>query len=468
MSVIDRFAVLGPLADRPPSQQSQNRRTRIPGAVLFLALLLIVLLVGEAVPRGLELPRVLAERRTVQANLYELDSAAGYVFRPEYDGRLSSLEFDQTFHTNAQGLRGPDLGPKALGEFRLVVLGDSIVFGAQVSDEQVLTAQLETLLHERGYPRVRVINVAVPGWGTLNEAGYLAANASWIQPDLVVLAVFVGNNIEKNVLATAGGYVLTGDAAGVAYGQRAREIVQNSVEQFPHNFAVAAIEHAPDKLDQFVWQPGDPLPGPAGNRSAAERSSTTDGLSPASLDFNPTSMVDDGRTWLKDNSRLYLAGADLLFSLRHGHARPEALGLDSRLAFALRDEPHWSWVQWAYPLTERYLEATRVAAADAGAPLIALLVPDNIQYVEAQRQNEFRRFHLSPGEVDLTRPQGELKAAARRHSIPIVDLLQTFSVRNDRDALTYQHDFHLTPLGHSVVAQALADALDKGGRLPRL
>ena len=95
-----------------------------------------------------------------------------------------------------------------------------------------------------------------------------------------------------------------------------------------------------------------------------------------------------------------------------------------------------------------------------------MLIPHNAQYDEAQRQNELGRFHLSPDEVDLTRPNRELTAAANRHGIPVVDLLPTFSARADRDALTYQHDFHLTPLGHAVVAEALADALEERGLLP--
>jgi hypothetical protein len=164
---------------------------------------------------------------------------------------------------------------------------------------------------------------------------------------------------------------------------------------------------------------------------------------------------------------VYIAGSNAFFSVGHGYARPQTLGLDSWDAYALRDEPHWSWVQWAYPLTERYLEATRAAAANAGAPLIALLIPHNAQYVEAQRQNEFARFHLSLDEVDLTRPQRELTAAANRHGIMVIDLLPTLSARSDRAALTYQHDFHLTPLGHAVVAQELADALETGGFLPQ-
>jgi hypothetical protein len=41
------------------------------------------------------------------------------------------------------------------------------------------------------------------------------------------------------------------------------------------------------------------------------------------------------------------------------------------------------------------------------------------------------------------------------------------SARADRDALIYQHDFHLTALGHTVVAQVLADALVQRGLLPQ-
>jgi hypothetical protein len=40
-------------------------------------------------------------------------------------------------------------------------------------------------------------------------------------------------------------------------------------------------------------------------------------------------------------------------------------------------------------------------------------------------------------------------------------------LQHGRDALTYQHDFHLTQLGHTVAARALADALDDSGFLPR-
>jgi hypothetical protein len=69
--------------------------------------------------------------------------------------------------------------------------------------------------------------------------------------------------------------------------------------------------------------------------------------------------------------------------------------------------------------------------------------------------------------VDLARPQCELTAAGNRHAIRVIDLLPALRIRPDRDALTYQHDFHLTPLGQAVVAQELANALEEWGLPPR-
>src|SRR5207302_2756194 len=180
-------------------------------------------------------------------------------------GRVSGLDFDQTFQTNARGLRGPDLGPKAPGEFRIVVLGDSIVFGGQVPEEKRITEQLEMLLHKDGRSNIRVVNAATPGWGTFNEAGYLRANSSWLQPDLVVCAVYIGNDIEENVLATAGGYQAIDKGAGIAWGSRGQAVIRDSIDHIQHNFSVGALEYPPPKLDPSEWHEGAPFPKPTAN-----------------------------------------------------------------------------------------------------------------------------------------------------------------------------------------------------------
>ena len=90
-----------------------------------------------------------------------------------YHGRLHTADFDQTFETNARGLRGPDPGNKSPGEFRIVVLGDGFVMGAEVPLEQCLTERLTVLLYRRGCTGVTVVGVGFWGWGTYNEAGFL-------------------------------------------------------------------------------------------------------------------------------------------------------------------------------------------------------------------------------------------------------------------------------------------------------
>jgi len=209
-------------APRAPRTHWPRRVALLIVLGLGLSLLTTLLALGEAVPRLVELPERLAKQRTAETGLYVLDEAAGYVMRPHYNGRWSSLEFDQPFRTNAHGLRGPELGPKAPDEFRIVVLGDSIVFGGQVAEEERFTEQLEGLLHTRGCARVRVVNVGTPGWTTFNEAGFLQANRGWLEPDLVVVAVFLGNDVEENVMATISGYEQVDVGNGVRWAAGAR------------------------------------------------------------------------------------------------------------------------------------------------------------------------------------------------------------------------------------------------------
>src|SRR5262245_60542830 len=102
---------------------------------------------------------------------------------------------------------GPDVpGPKLPGELRIVVLGDSYAVGGQVPYEQTFPALLEQDFRQLGYTNVRVIDAAVGGYSTYNEAGMLDENITWLQPDVVVVAAFVGNDIAENVLATRTGY----------------------------------------------------------------------------------------------------------------------------------------------------------------------------------------------------------------------------------------------------------------------
>ncbi len=98
--------------------------------------------------------------------------------------------------TNPDGFRGPALTPaRTRPAVRVVGLGDSVMFGWGVSEEDSYLARLAPLL-ETTSPGVawEVVNTAVPGYNTVMEVATLEAKGLRFDPDLVILN-FVGNDL---------------------------------------------------------------------------------------------------------------------------------------------------------------------------------------------------------------------------------------------------------------------------------
>lgn len=98
---------------------------------------------------------------------------------------------------NAQGFRGPELSPtKPPGTVRVAGIGDSVMFGWGVGEEELYLARLARLLAERE-PGVRWewINSAVPGYSTPIEVEVLEDRVLRYAPDLVIVG-FVPNDVE--------------------------------------------------------------------------------------------------------------------------------------------------------------------------------------------------------------------------------------------------------------------------------
>jgi lysophospholipase L1-like esterase len=95
--------------------------------------------------------------------------------------------------TNAAGWRDRDHAPgRAAGVFRVLVLGDSVTYGAIVGAGDLYTRVLERTLVERGYA-VEVVSLALGRWGTDQELEALRLEGLSYAPDLVVVA-FTGND----------------------------------------------------------------------------------------------------------------------------------------------------------------------------------------------------------------------------------------------------------------------------------
>ncbi len=100
---------------------------------------------------------------------------------------------------NAQGLRGPAVDlEKPPGTYRILNLGDSVVFGWGVRYEDTYGYRLQELLKQRydsEQATYQVINAGAPGWNMENILAYLQAEGLAYQPDLILLNVTLVNDV---------------------------------------------------------------------------------------------------------------------------------------------------------------------------------------------------------------------------------------------------------------------------------
>lgn len=133
----------------------------------------------------------------VSPGLQVPDPATGFRYQPGHRGYISSrIEFTTPVKINGFGLRGPDLDLPG-DRPRMLVLGDSFVFGYGVEAEEAFPALLESALLQRG-DNVEVVNAATAGYGTVNEVAWLKHYGLPLEPDFVVLGVFLGNDLRDN------------------------------------------------------------------------------------------------------------------------------------------------------------------------------------------------------------------------------------------------------------------------------
>ena len=133
--------------------------------------------------------------------LFTGDPVIGYRLQPGARTRFATVEFDTEIAINATGVRDDEeLGPKPPGSKRIMILGDSLVLSVQVPFEQTFGEQLEGRLNERSAGKdisYRVVNAGVQGYGPVEQLLLFRRLVAEVQPDVVVMTIFVGNDAEE-------------------------------------------------------------------------------------------------------------------------------------------------------------------------------------------------------------------------------------------------------------------------------
>ncbi len=103
---------------------------------------------------------------------------------------LSGTFQGSTVRTNRAGFRDKDIPvSKPAGHLRIVALGDSVLFGWAVEQEQSYSSLLEQPLSAACGTPVEVVNTGVPGYNTVQQVALFKSIGQHFDPDLVLIQV---------------------------------------------------------------------------------------------------------------------------------------------------------------------------------------------------------------------------------------------------------------------------------------
>lgn len=108
----------------------------------------------------------------------------------------SSVNFGtlgQKFSTNSLGFRSPEVDHS---KKHIVLVGDSVVWGINVSDEETSSYFLQELLDQNSYSDYQVVNLGVAGYSVDQYYLYLKRHLPNLNDEVVFLVFYTGNDVD--------------------------------------------------------------------------------------------------------------------------------------------------------------------------------------------------------------------------------------------------------------------------------
>lgn len=197
---------MNPSPTTPAAQHSPTKRAAKPLLFRLLTLTLAIALTLALAELALRLlmPGYLPSVGHERHFFCQFDPKLGWIPRPNVQAQHDEADFSVHVEQNALGLRGPsDMQlAKSPGTRRVVVLGDSYVWGYGVNQNQVFS---DPAVHQQ--PHTEFINLGVSGYGTDQQALFYSHHAKNFQNiDHVVLAITIYNDIQNNTSSHQYGY----------------------------------------------------------------------------------------------------------------------------------------------------------------------------------------------------------------------------------------------------------------------
>lgn len=166
--------------------------------LLFVGVV-VALLVGEMLVRYVAPQGVYRFPK----GLFVADPVLEHRLTPRFSGVASTSEYKTAIRTNSMGFReDKEYGTKPKDTYRILAIGDSFTMGVAVELDQSFVKLLEKSLSQRPQRRYEVINAGIPGFDTRQELVLITRYGRELNPDLILLNFYVGNDITDNYQRT--------------------------------------------------------------------------------------------------------------------------------------------------------------------------------------------------------------------------------------------------------------------------
>ncbi len=324
------------------------------------------------------------------------DPVCGYRLRPVEPGDVPE---DADSHINTLGFRDRNHTPTPSGDvFRVLALGDSFVYGVVPVSDNFLRI-VETRLGQSGTP-AEVIMAGIPGWHGGNQAAWLEDRGLAMEPDLVIINFFVGNDVTG---LTIGGRVIR----GILYPTTSPRPVKNFLRKSTLFLLFETQVLGPLR---YYGKQGPDWVIPPDNEPVNEH-------------------------------YLYMLSQNLPVYLRNPGSDTSEL-----------------WDQ-----AEDHLKRIDSMCLNAGIPWLLVLIPGEVQVDPEIRSQVLEGLNRVPEDYDFDVPQRRLKEFARTRQIPVIDLLPALREAHQAEGRQYvPNDTHWNTRGNATTGRAMAEEIING------
>lgn len=359
----------------------------------------VVLALSEVLLRILDIPAPETER----VELSKAHPYFGWALRPGLVEQIWWHDYRYELRHSEQGLRGTGLvsaqRPAGIKK-RVLMLGDSVLYGLGASDAEVISEILKQKL-----PATEIVNTGTPGYGLRQELAVLDSFGKALRPDLVVV-IYRWNDLEDDLKNKTPDYAFDGDARVV----RVDTQVPDSFDPLALSLPVKEPESGFDSLKLYR--------------------AVKIGVHQLREFTLPPKRRHALRGYLR-NLKNSISGAD-----------PDRI-----------DTPDAK--ERAWQISRNMLALMKARSDELGANFLVISIP---AYALV---NEPRYGRYDPAiNTDI---EASLAAVCAELGIEYVDLLPALQAADQKSAavLYYERDKHLTPAGNAVVADIMEPVLAK-------